>query len=131
MSPPVPVLVVDDQRPFRLAAAAVLRAAPRFALAGEAEDGARAVEQVGLLRPDLVLMDVRMPVMDGLEATRLIAASWPQTLVVLCSTYDQEDLPERALESGAAAYVHKEELRPSTLEQLWSRITPPAAAAPG
>jgi DNA-binding NarL/FixJ family response regulator len=122
----VRVLVVDDQRPFRAAAASVLRRAAGFALVGEAESGEAAVETARELRPDLVLMDIRMPGIGGVEATRRLLAELPGTVVFLCSTYERADLPVDAAGSGAAAYLHKEELRPELLAELWTREAPPA-----
>jgi DNA-binding NarL/FixJ family response regulator len=115
----VPVLVVDDQRPFRLAAAAVLRRSVGFELVGEAETGEEALEQVAALHPALVLMDINMPGINGIEATRRIVAEAPETVVFLCSTYQLSDLPGDAQTSGAAAYVNKEELGPAVLRRLW------------
>ncbi|MGI8758636.1 MAG: response regulator [Acidimicrobiales bacterium] len=115
----VPVLVVDDQRPFRLAAAAVLRRSVGFELVGEAESGEEALEQVAALHPALVLMDINMPGINGIEATRRIVAAAPETVVFLCSTYQLSDLPGDAQTSGAAAYVNKEELGPAVLRRLW------------
>lgn len=115
----VPVLVVDDQRPFRMAAAAVLRLSDGFELVGEAETGEEALEQLEALRPGLVLMDINMPGMNGIEATRQIVAQAPETVVFLCSTYPLADLPSDAHTSGAAAYVNKEELGPKVLRRLW------------
>lgn len=115
----VSVLIVDDQLPFRLAARAVLRRAEGFELVGEAADGQEAVERVRELRPGLVLMDINMPTMNGIEATRQITAEQPDTVVFLCSTYQRSDLPPEAESSGFAAYVHKEELGPDLLRRLW------------
>ena len=115
----VPVLVVDDQAPFRGAARAVLQMAAGFELVGEAESGEEAVEMATTLAPALVLMDINMTGISGIEATRLITAEHPDTMVVLLSTYRLEDLPEEARTSGAAAYVHKEELSPRMLRRLW------------
>jgi pilus assembly protein CpaE len=115
----VSVLVVDDQAPFRLAARAVLRRAEGFQLVGEASDGDEAVERVRELRPGLVLMDINMPTMNGIEATRRIMAELPETVVFLCSTYQRSDLPPEAESSGFAAYVNKEELGPDLLRSLW------------
>ena len=103
----VSVLVVDDQAPFRLAARAVLRRAEGFSLVGEAGTGEEAVERVGELRPGLVLMDINMPGMGGIEATRRIREASPDTVVFLCSTYTLDDLPPGAATSGAVAYVNK------------------------
>jgi two-component system, NarL family, invasion response regulator UvrY len=115
----VSVLIVDDQAPFRLAARAVLRRTDGFELVGEAADGDEAVERVRELRPSLVLMDINMPTMNGIEATRQIMAEAPGTTVFLCSTYQRSDLPPEAESSGFAAYVHKEELAPDLLRRLW------------
>jgi two-component system invasion response regulator UvrY len=113
------VVVVDDQAPFRLAAKAVLRRMEGFELVGEAGNGLEAVTMVNDLHPDLVLMDINMPEMGGIEATRQIVADQPETVVILCSTYGVNDLPPDAKTSGARAYFHKEQLEAKTLRRLW------------
>lgn len=118
---PVAVLVVDDQAPFRFAAKAVLRRAPGFELVGEASTGEEAVDQVAALHPSLVLMDINMPGINGIEATRRILADAPETVVFLCSTYSLDDLPPDATSSGANAYVNKEELGPGVIRRLWDQ----------
>jgi two-component system invasion response regulator UvrY len=115
----VRVLVVDDQAPFRRAAQAVLMMTDGFESIAEAESGEDAVETVQQQRPDLVLMDINMPGINGIEATRQIMAVCPDTFVILLSTYNVDDLPADARESGAIAYVHKEEFAPSLLEDIW------------
>jgi pilus assembly protein CpaE len=115
----VSVVVVDDQAPFRLAARAVLRRTEGFELVGEAENGLEALTLVETLKPDLVLMDINMPEMGGIEATRQIVAELPATVVILCSTYGVNDLPPEAATSGARAYVHKEQLSAKTIRRLW------------
>jgi two-component system invasion response regulator UvrY len=102
-----------------MAARAVVRRSAGFALVGEAESGERAIEQVAALHPSLVLMDIKMGGMDGIEATRHIRRAAPDTVVFLCSTYPLADLPPDATTSGAAAYINKEDLAPSVLRRLW------------
>jgi DNA-binding NarL/FixJ family response regulator len=113
------VLVVDDQAPFRIAARAVLRRLADFELAGEASSGSEAIELVDRLRPELVLMDINMPQMSGIEATRQIVAAYPETVVILCSTYDMRDLPFDAGSSGAVGYLNKEQLGTDLLRRVW------------
>ena len=96
MDKPLSVLVVDDQAPFRLAARAVLRRTEGFELVGEAANGLEAISLADELHPALVLMDINMPEMGGIEATRRIVAGHPDIVVILCSTYDADDLPEDA-----------------------------------
>jgi two-component system, NarL family, invasion response regulator UvrY len=117
--PPRSVLVVDDQAPFRSAARAVLRRLEGFEFAGEASSGPEAIDLVDRLHPALVLMDINMPEMTGIEATRRIVSAHPEVVVILCSTYDAADLPPGAADSGAAAYVNQERLAADTIRQLW------------
>ena len=115
---PVAVLVVADQPPFRAAARSVVRATPGFEVVGEATSGEEAVDQVEALNPGLVLMDINMEGIGGIEATRRIVAAHPDVGVVLLSTYDAEDLPADARTCGAKAYVHKEQFGPDVLESF-------------
>jgi DNA-binding NarL/FixJ family response regulator len=121
----VGVLVVDDQLPFRLAARAVVRRADGFELVGEAATGEEAIEMVAELHPELILMDINMPGINGIEATRQIVANAPDTVVFLCSTYQLSDLPADAATSGARAYINKEEMGADVLADLWSRRDSP------
>jgi len=116
---PHSVLVVDDQAPFRFAVKAVLRRLACFELAGEASSGSEAIELVDELHPALVLMDINMPEMSGIEATQRIVAAHPDVVVFLCSTYDVTDLPRSAAASGASAYVNKERFGAEALRHLW------------
>ena len=116
----VRVVVADDQLPFRRAARLVLCATPEFRLVGEATSGEGAIELVETLRPDLVLMDIAMAGIGGIEATRSITAAYPDTMTVLVSTYREDDLPREARACGAAAYVHKSDFGAALLAALWS-----------
>ena len=126
----VQVLVVDDQQPFRAAARAVLSRISEFELIGEASSGEEAVSMSDSLQPDLVLMDINMGEMNGIEATRRVTSNHPETMVILVSTYAAEDLPADARSSGAAAYVHKDELSPRLLRRLWETGGDPAWPVP-
>ena len=115
----VSVLVVDDQAPFRAAAKAVVAATPGFHVVAEATSGEQALEVVTALGPRLVLMDINMDGISGIEATRRIHAEHPESRVILLSTYDAEDLPADAMTCGAIAYIHKEQFGPDVLDEEW------------
>ena len=117
---PVSVLIVDDQAPFRGAARAVLALTPGFEALAEATSGEAAVAMAADLGPDLVLMDIHLPGISGLEATRRIMAERPGTVVVLLSTYRAADVPDEAAGCGAAAYVRKEDFDPGVLRAIWA-----------
>jgi two-component system invasion response regulator UvrY len=121
---PVHVLIVDDQAFFRSAARAVLAVMPGFAAVGEAWSGEEAVARVEELSPELVLMDIHLPGISGIEATRRIRAAHPDTEVMLLSTYRAEVLPADARECGAIAYLHKEDFEPEVLERIWADHQP-------
>ena len=126
MADPVAVLIVDDQAPFRRAARAVVTATPGFEVVGEAESGEEAVELADALTPGLVLMDINLPGINGIEATRRITAAHPGAVVMLLSTYQAGDLPADAGSSGAAEYVHKEEFGPAVVRDIWARYGSPS-----
>lgn len=115
----VAVLLVDDQAPFRRAARAVVTATPGFDVVGEAESGEAAVEMADELSPGLVLMDINLPGISGIEATRRITAAHPGIVVLLLSTYQAADLPADARDCGAARYVNKEEFDPQVIRDTW------------
>ncbi|HET7235019.1 MAG TPA: response regulator transcription factor [Actinomycetota bacterium] len=117
----VRVLIVDDQEPFRMAARMVVEATDGFDVVGEAETGESSVEMARDLTPDLVLMDVNLPGINGLDATRQILAERNDSVVVLLlSTYEEEEYAPRAAECGAAAYIPKAVFGPDRLESAWA-----------
>jgi two-component system, NarL family, invasion response regulator UvrY len=122
----VKVLVVDDQAPFRTAAKRVVAMTPGFEVVGEAKSGEEAVEMTSSLEPDLVLMDINLPGINGIEAVRRIHQSRPATLSFLLSTYAAADLPSDARSCGAVAYIHKEQFMPKLLSELWDSRGDPA-----
>jgi DNA-binding NarL/FixJ family response regulator len=142
----VRVLLVDDQAPFRTAARTVVELTEGFEVAGESATGEDAVAAARSIRPDLILMDVNLPGIDGTEATRRIlalpaaatsaavaaagaaAASPPAApVVILLSTYDAVEYAPRAPECGAAAYVPKSELDGERLVHIWLSARPTRA----
>jgi DNA-binding NarL/FixJ family response regulator len=116
----VRVLVVDDQAPFRRAMRSVVEETDGFEVVGEADTGEGSLEAAVQLAPDLVLMDVHLPGIDGIEATRRLQALTRPPVVLLLSTYDEEAGEGFVAESGAAAYVTKSAFGPDRLEALWS-----------
>jgi DNA-binding NarL/FixJ family response regulator len=116
----VSVLIVDDQAPFRAVARTVVQLAAGFAVVGEAASGEEAVEMAATLHPAMILMDINLPGINGIEATRQIVAAAPDTVVIMLSTYKADDLPSDAADCGAARYVHKEDFGPGILREIWT-----------
>jgi DNA-binding NarL/FixJ family response regulator len=115
---PIGVLIVDDQQPFRAVASTLVSLLPGWRVVGAVESGEDAVQAALRTKPDLVLMDMNLPGISGMAATRAITATQPGVRVVLVSTYAADDVPEDALACGAAAYVRKEDLTPRVLRAL-------------
>jgi len=118
----VRVLIVDDQAPFRDASRMVVEMTDGFEVAGEAMNGEEAVRLNEELRPDLVLMDVQMPGINGLEATRRITSSDHAPPVVVMSTHESGDYRATSIDAGAFAFIPKAEFSMDALEALWSEI---------
>lgn len=105
--PQIRVLIADDHRLVRTALAGVLQAIPEIAIVGQAEDGQMAIELTDQLRPDVILMDISMPRLSGIQATRTIVAKHPTIRIVGLSMHDQETLGQTMLDAGAVAFVSK------------------------
>jgi DNA-binding NarL/FixJ family response regulator len=116
---PVRVLIVDDQEPFRLAARMVVEATDGFEVVGEADTGESGVDLADRLDPDLILMDVNLPGINGLDATRRILEQSARVVILLLSTYEEADYGPRAAECGAAAYIPKSSFGPDRLSKAW------------
>jgi DNA-binding NarL/FixJ family response regulator len=117
----VAVLAVDDHEAFRIAARAVVAATPGFELVGEAASGEGAVAAALRLAPDLVLLDVNMPDVDGLQTSRRLARCVRPPVVVLVSSEEDAAIGQEVSECGAAAFLDKREFSPRTLRTLWAR----------
>ncbi len=114
----IKVLLVDDQAVFRSVARSVLERDGDCSVVGEAGDGANAIEMVGRVNPDVVVIDVQMSEMDGLEATRRILARHPGANVVLTSMGSDSEYPALAREIGAKGFLPKRHLNPQTLRDI-------------
>jgi DNA-binding NarL/FixJ family response regulator len=118
----VKVLIVDDQTAFRSAAREVVAATAGFEVVGEASSGEESVAAATRLHPDLVLMDVRLPGVDGLEASRLIRSEHDEITVFLLSTYDEEEFASRISGSRAAAFIPKFAFSSDSLVSAWDAV---------
>jgi DNA-binding NarL/FixJ family response regulator len=114
----VGVLIVDDQEPFRAVASTLVSLLPGWHVVGAVESGEDAVRAAQRTKPDLILMDMNLPGISGIEATRQITTTQPHAQVVLVSTYAADDVPADAMSCGALAYVRKEDLTPRVLRGL-------------
>jgi DNA-binding NarL/FixJ family response regulator len=112
------VLVVDDHTVIRRGIQSILRAWPEWEVSGEAASGEEAVEMTGNLKPDVVLMDISMPGMGGLEATKLIRQLYPQAKVLLLTLHDSPEWAETALRAGARGYLLKSDSEGELLKAL-------------
>jgi DNA-binding NarL/FixJ family response regulator len=112
------ILTVDDHPILREGIAAILETQPDMVLAGEAANGREAIERFRMLRPDVTLMDVQMPEVDGIEAIRAIRSEFPGARIVVLTTYDGDVQALRALRAGASGYLLKSMLRKELLEAI-------------
>jgi DNA-binding NarL/FixJ family response regulator len=123
-SPPIRVLLAEDQVLVRDSLKVLIDTTPGLATVGEAGTGAEAVLLARLRRPDVVLMDVRMPDMDGIEVAHRLQASHPDTLVVLISVEESIDLPSAAKLGASVPLVRKQDFGPRLLRELWGTYAP-------
>jgi DNA-binding NarL/FixJ family response regulator len=133
-STPIRVLLVDDQPLFRRAIATLIEEQPEFTVVGEAADGQDAIEQAQALNPDLIVMDIEMPVMNGIEAVRILRDRLPAIKIVVLTVSESEDYLFEAIRYGAHGYLLKD-LRPEQLYELLHAVmrneTPLAPAIAG
>jgi DNA-binding NarL/FixJ family response regulator len=104
----IKVILVDDQSLIRQGLKALLELETDLAIVGEAENGEKAIELVRQLQPDVVLMDIRMPIMDGVAASKEIQQQFPQTKILVLTTFDDEEYVKAALQNGAMGYLLKD-----------------------
>ncbi len=102
------VLIVDDQIIVRQGLQSLLESKPDLQVVGDAENGEKAIEKIEALKPDIVLMDVRMPVMDGVAATKVICQRFPGTKVLVLTTFDDDEYISKAMRFGAMGYLLKD-----------------------
>jgi DNA-binding NarL/FixJ family response regulator len=112
------VLIADDHRMFVEALEAILATDQRLEVAGHAGDGAEAVRLALTLRPDVTLMDIAMPIMDGLQATKQIRKQWPTACVLMLTGSNSRTDVDRAREAGAAGYVTKERIAAELIDAI-------------
>jgi DNA-binding NarL/FixJ family response regulator len=140
------ILLVDDQYIIRQGLKTMLEFNADMQMIGEAENGQRALEQIALLQPDLVLMDIWMPIMDGVTATGAIAQQYPQINVLILTTFDDDEYVSQAMRQGAKGYLLKDtepeelalairavnkghtQLGPGLFTKAMNLIVPPAPA---
>ncbi|HKA09107.1 MAG TPA: response regulator transcription factor [Candidatus Dormibacteraeota bacterium] len=114
----VRVLIADDQTLFRVGLARLLEEDPRVEIVGQAGDGAEAVKLAGSVAPDVILMDLKMPNLDGIEATRQVLAKYPSVKVLLLTTFEADNHVIQALKAGASGYILKDSRPDSIVSSL-------------
>jgi DNA-binding NarL/FixJ family response regulator len=120
---PTRILIVDDHEIFRRGLRSLLESHPRWEICGEAVDGQEAVEKVKALKPDIVVLDITMPRLNGLEAARQIRNEFPESKVVILSQHEPSLMKQSALAAGAGAYVTKSEVSKELLVAIESIIS--------
>jgi DNA-binding NarL/FixJ family response regulator len=118
MSQTIRVLLVDDQIIIRQGLASLLETKSHIQVVGDADNGKTALEQVELLQPDIVLMDIRMPIMDGVTATQQISQRFPDVKVLVLTTFDDDEYVLQAMRCGARGYLLKDTLSDELAEAI-------------
>lgn len=108
MTSRIRILLVDDQTMFREALKTLLSVQPDFEVVGEANDGEQALQRAAALKPDVILMDLRMPVLDGVAATRMLHKDYPNCKVIILTTFDEDEYIFEGLRAGALGYLLKD-----------------------
>jgi len=125
------VLICDDQMVIRAGLRAILSTAPGIEVVGEANDGAEALERVPQTEPTVVLMDLKMPVMNGVQATRAIREQHPDVRVLILTTYDADEWVFDAIRSGASGYLLKDTPRESLIAAIVDAAAGKSPVDPG
>jgi len=115
---PIRILLAEDQTLMRQGLKTILELENGFEVVGEAEDGKAAVKLALQLRPDIILMDVQMPQMNGVEATAAICRSWPEARVIILTTFDRDDYVFQGVRAGAVGYLLKDLPAPKLVETI-------------
>lgn len=115
---PIRILLAEDQTLMRQGLKTILELESGFEVAGEAEDGKAAVKLALQLRPDIILMDVQMPQLNGVEATAAICRSWPEAKVIILTTFDRDDYVFQGVRAGAVGYLLKDLPSPKLVETI-------------
>ncbi|MEK7328733.1 MAG: response regulator transcription factor [Chloroflexota bacterium] len=124
------VLLADDHELFRVGLVGLINAQPDMEVAGQAGDGLEALTLARDLRPDLIVMDIKMPVCDGLEATRLIRADWPEARILILTVHDEDEKLFEAIKAGASGYLLKNTHSPDFLRGVRAALAGEAALPP-
>jgi NarL family two-component system response regulator LiaR len=117
------VIICDDQAIVRDGLVMLIKLEPDIEIVGTAEDGAAAVEMVGDKRPDVVLMDLKMPIMNGVEATRQIRAKYPEVKILVLTTYADDEWVFDAIQAGASGYLLKDTPREELIKAVRGTVT--------
>jgi DNA-binding NarL/FixJ family response regulator len=115
---PIRILLAEDQTLMRQGLKTILELEDGFEVAGEAEDGKAAVKLALQLRPDIILMDVQMPQLNGVEATAAICRAWPEARVIILTTFDRDDYVFQGVRAGAVGYLLKDLPAPKLIETI-------------